>query len=388
MSDQVTQLNEKGRGSRVWRIVLFALLAVFVCGAVALYVFRDELDADKLFTPSKSGEAQTAQRITFDAHSANQYAAFDGQLAIGAVSGLRVYSMKGEQTVAVNASLATPQILTADKHVLAYDAGGHTLIEAHRRKGEVLSLTTAEAILDADVAPDGSVCYTDCESGSKTVTYVYNKEQQMIYRWLSTSQFLPLCTVNSGASTLACIAMGQSGGIYESSLVVLHTDEEQIAATVSLGNELIYDLEFVGGDTLCAVGESSLHFLSSSGTRLGKYDYQGAYLRDFSFDGDGFLTLSLNMYQTGSRYSVVTVGYDGSLRGTLPFDAQILDISAAGGYVAVLSAQKVMIFDQTMQLISEQENAVSATDIVMREDGTALLIGSGFAEPFVPSKKS
>lgn len=384
MSDQVTQENEKGRGSRVWRIVLFALLAVLICGAVALYVFRDELDAERFFTPSESTQAQTAQRITFDAHSANQYADLDGELAIGAVSGLRVYSISGEQTVSVNASLSTPQVLTAQKHVLAYDAGGYSLVQAHRRNGEVLNLTTSEPIVDADLAPDGSVCYTDCESGSKTVTYVYNKDQQMIYRWLSTSQFLPLCTINSGASTLACIAMGQSGGIYESSLVILRTNEEQIDTTVSLGNELIYDLEFVNDATLCAVGESSLHFLSSSGTRLGKYDYTDAYLKDFSLEGDGFLTLTLNMYKAGNRYSVVTVGYDGAELGTLSSDVQILDVSASGGYVAVLSAQKLMICDKNMQLVSEQENAVSATNVVMRDDGSALLIASGYAELMTP----
>ena len=387
MSDNVSKLNTKRPGSMAKRVAAFALLAVLVCALVALYVFRDSLNLDAVrrfvrYLDVKNQDA--SERITFDAHSANQYADLHGALAIASVSGLRVYSDKGDEQATVLASLAAPQIDCGGKYAMAYDAGGYGLVAAHASKGEVLNISTTEPIFDADIASDGSICYVSTESGYKTVAYVYNERQQMIYRWLSSSQFLPLCTVNSGAKTLACVSLGQSGGIYESSVVLLKTDSDQIEKTVSLGNELIYDLEFTDNDTLCAVGENSISYLTSSGERMGKYDYDDAYLKDFSFGGSGFLTLTLNMYKAGNRYRVVTVGTDGEEIGSLSTDAQILDVSAAGAYVAVLTAKNLTIYNAALELYAEQENTGSATNVVMRDDGSAILLGSGQGTLFVP----
>ena len=387
MSDNVSKLNTKRPGSMAKRVAVFALLAVLVCALVALYVFRDSLnlDAVRRFVRYLDVKNQNAsERITFDAHSANQYADLHGALAIASVSGLRVYSDKGDEQATVLASLAAPQIDCGGKYAMAYDAGGYGLVAAHASKGEVLNISTTEPIFDADIASDGSICYVSTESGYKTVAYVYNERQQMIYRWLSSSQFLPLCTVNSGTKTLACVSLGQSGGIYESSVVLLKTDSDQIEKTVSLGNELIYDLEFTDNDTLCAVGENSISYLTSSGERMGKYDYDDAYLKDFSFGGSGFLTLTLNMYKAGNRYRVVTVGTEGEEIGSLSTDAQILDVSAAGAYVAVLTAKNLTIYNAALELYAEQENTGSATNVVMRDDGSAILLGSGQGTLFVP----
>ena len=387
MSDNVTNLNEKQKKWPARRIILFAVLVLVVCLGVAAYVFRDSLNLDAVrrfvrYLDVKNQDA--SERITFDAHSANQYADLHGALAIASVSGLRVYSDKGDEQATVLASLAAPQIDCGGKYAMAYDAGGYGLVAAHASKGEVLNISTTEPIFDADIASDGSICYVSTESGYKTVAYVYNERQQMIYRWLSSSQFLPLCTVNSGAKTLACVSLGQSGGIYESSVVLLKTDSDQIEKTVSLGNELIYDLEFTDNDTLCAVGENSISYLTSSGERMGKYDYDDAYLKDFSFGGSGFLTLTLNMYKAGNRYRVVTVGTDGEEIGSLSTDAQILDVSAAGAYVAVLTAKNLTIYNAALELYAEQENTGSATNVVMRDDGSAILLGSGQGTLFVP----
>ena len=284
MSDNVSKLNTRRPHRAAKRVVVFVLLAVFVCAAVALYVFRDSLNLDaarRFVRYLDVRSAAEAERITFDAHSANQYADVNGSLAIASVSGLRVYTDQGEELSAVLASLTTPQVNCGGKFAMAYDAGGYCLVAAHASKGE--------AIFDADIASDGSICYVSSESGYKTVAYVYNDKQQMIYRWLSSSQFLPLCTVNSGAKTLACVSMGQSGGIYESSVVLLKTDSDQIEKTISLGNEMIYDLKFTDAATLCAVGESSVSFLTAEGARLGRYDYADASLKACTFGGRGVL---------------------------------------------------------------------------------------------------
>ena len=280
--------------------------------------------------------------------------------------------------------MSTPAIRQAGKYVLAYDVGGYALHAVSAAKGSVLDVTTTRPVLDADLAEDGSICYSTSESGYKSVICVYNANQTLIYRRLSSSQYLPLCAVSKGAEYLAAAALGQNEGSYESTIQIFRTDTEDAVQSISFGNELIYDLFFADDQSILAVGEDHARWLSLTGERLGSYDYSESYLKDFDFGGSGFLTLVLNMYQAGNRYQVVTVGPDGEALGSLDFDEQILDFSAAGKYVAVLTAGTLRIYDNTMHLYASTDNDTGATNVVMRTDGTAILAGSGRGERFVP----
>ena len=81
---------------------------------------------------------------------------------------------------------------------------------------------------------------------------------------------------------------------------------------------------------------------------------------------------------------MTTVGAAGEALGSLDFDEQILDFSAAGKYVAVLTAGQLRIYDNTMHLYAQTDNDAGATNVVQRTDGTVILLGSGRAERYVP----
>ena len=122
----------------------------------------------------------------------------------------------------------------------------------------------------------------------------------------------------------------------------------------------------------------------SANTQLLSYTYDGAYLKDFDFGGDGFLSLIVNMYKAGNHCSVVTVDRTGQELGSAQLDVQILDFSAAGSYLAVLTAEKLSIYNSAMELYYEQSNTSSATNVVMRADGSAILLGGGRGEIMLP----
>lgn len=92
MSDNVTNLNEKQKKWPVRRIILFAVLVLVVCLGVAAYVFRDSLnlDAARRFVRylNVSGGGTDGQFL-FDAGNANQYADFDGGLAVAGATASR-----------------------------------------------------------------------------------------------------------------------------------------------------------------------------------------------------------------------------------------------------------------------------------------------------------
>ena len=387
MSDNVSDFNVQPKKTIIKRIALFVLLALLVLALIALYVFRDSLNLDaarRYFRYLRLTDTQQSGSFTFDASNANQYAAFSDGLAVASTTGVSTYDQNGTETAIVQTPMSLPALRTGGRYVMTFDAGGTRLDLMTDKAGSVLQLSTSAPILDADLASDGSVCCSISEVGYKSVLCVYNSDQQLIYRWLSSSQYMPLCAVCPGATYLAATTLGQRDGLFETGISIFKTDSEDVFKTIPLGSELIYDLAFWDKTTLLAVGEQSARWIGTNGATLASYDYTGAYLKDFDANGDGFLTMVLNMYKAGNRYSIVTVGPDGAETGRLSSDTQILDCSAGGDYVAVLSAAKLSVYTQQMSLYAETDNLTDATNVVVREDGSCILISGDRGTLFVP----
>jgi len=168
------------------------------------------------------------------------------------------------------------------------------------------------------------------------------------------------CAGASGSKYAAAAVLGQQDGMFESSVVLFRTDAEEIACTIPIGNAMIYDLHFVSDSKLCVLAEDALSFYDLDGNLLGSFSYGESYLKDYTTDGSGCLTLVMNLYQAGNRYTVLTVGYDGAELGRLSSGEQILDISAAGKYLAILTSSSLSIYDQALQEYDVSDNTAGA----------------------------
>ena len=183
---------------------------------------------------------------------------------------------------------------------------------------------------------------------------------------------------------MAAIGLGQSDGVFESSLLFFRTDAEELQTTVSLGSDLIYDVMFLDGNTVCAVGETGVQYVSMKGELLGMCSYEDRYLKDFDAGGDGFLTLSVNMYRAGNRYSLLTIDKQGQKIAELNIGQEILDLSACGRYLAVLTTEGLTIYTQDLTVYAETVETGNATAVVMRKDGSVLLLGGGQGRLYIP----
>ena len=146
----------------------------------------------------------------------------------------------------------------------------------------------------------------------------------------------------------------------------------------------MYDLLFLNNNTICAVSENGLQFVDTNGEFLGDCDYHDLYLKDYDDGGDGFLCLSLNMYKAGNRYSLVTVDEKGNQLAEVYIGQEILDLSACGKYVAVLTPEGLTIYNQYLSVYHQTIETGNATSVVMREDGSVLLLGSGSGNLYIP----
>ena len=199
MSDNVTHIPGARRRKLRHRLLIMAGVVLLVAALAALYFFSDGPAGQSQEDAAISVSGAVMESFSFDAHSSNEYAAFNGGLAVASVSGLSVYAADGAESCVLQTTMTTPRVLSCGEAVMAYDVGGYNLMAVGKKGTELLNVTAAKPILDADLSPDGYACYSTSESGYKSILYVYNPRGAMIYRWLSSSQYLPICTVSPEA---------------------------------------------------------------------------------------------------------------------------------------------------------------------------------------------
>ena len=75
---------------------------------------------------------------------------------------------------------------------------------------------------------------------------------------------------------------------------------------------------------------------------------------------------------------------DGQELAALELDEEIGSLSAAGRYVAVLSSERLAIYDKQLQPVAVLTEVSQAREVLMRSDGSAVLAGSVAASLYLP----
>ena len=360
-----------------WRFVLFVFLAALAICIACLLIFGGRRLTGRVERVLRYTGDETV--FSLDAHSSNRYRSFRSGLAVAFPDGLQCYDADGNQTALVQNQFDTPVVLCGENLALAYSVGGSTVCTAHYSKGEQLNLTIPGTLIDADLSADGYICCASSQSGYKTVLNVIDPAGAQTYSWFSSTHFFSQCAVSERGSVICAVALGLDGGRFASSAVTFDTSQSDPLAEFPLSGDLVYDLAFVGGRTLCAVGETGLQFFEIDGSRNTQYSYEGGELLDYDLCGDGFVAVVCNMNQAGSRYRIATVSTAGSELASLSLDETIQDVSANGKYLAVLTSAGLRVYDSRLRLCLSEDNVGFATRVCVQRDGAALLIDGSTA---------
>ena len=383
----------KKRPNRFVRFLAFLVTLALMVGAVALVANYDKLNFDfikrwfsyRTLARNDSGQAES---FHFVGDSSNAFAVVDGDLLVCSPNTIRLYSGSGQAFVDQAVSMTNPVVSTAGGTALVYDAGGRELFVYSGRE-EVFSLTQedGQALLSADVNQNGWLAVTSQESGHKGSVTVYDNSYSPLVRFSLSNRFVMDAAVAPDNKSVALLTIGLTDGNFESRVDLYRLDrtEEETEPdwTCPVGNNAILDLRWTSSG-IWALGESGLYIVSGDGVLSGSYDYGGRYLKAFSLDGDGTASLLLGKYRAGSTAELLTINASGELAAALPVEEQVLSLSAAGRYVGVLTADRLDIYSQDLELYNTLNGTQNAQKVLQRSDGSAMLIDSTTARLYVP----
>ena len=386
MSEKRVDKSKEGKHP-VRSFLSFLLLLAAVLLVVLFAAYRDGTGFDILRRYLHYGRSEQVGGATvshYDASSKNRYALLGESLVVLSDASLSLYNGAGEEVWSAPVTMTAPALVSGGGRAAAYDVGGTSLYVLDQT-GLLLELTAdeEEPYIAATLNKNGALAVTAQKKGYKGSVKVYDRALGLEpdFEFKSSKRF-----VSDGyvlEDSLAAVTLGQENGVFVSSIVLYQMPETEPAADYSISGGLVAAVGEQEG-RLVTVSDTALTFAGANGEIAGTYSYGGAYLREYDLGGMGFAALLLNRYRSGSVGRLVTVDKNGEELGSLEVREEVLSISAAGRYLAVLYAGHLTVYNQDLQAYATLQGTEDTRGALMRPDGTVLLLSASSASLFLP----
>lgn len=382
---------EKKKRRRWLHLVLVALLVLIGVTVALLWdaTAFDGLRRSVIYARAEKDETGCVTLYRYASEKGSCFALLEGSLVRGSTQSVEVFGEDGAVRYSADVKWRKAAVCANEKTAAVYDVGG-TDIYVISAQGLVRHMQMGGEIIACTISEKDMLAVTVNKSGYKASVEVYDAAGEKVFAFHSSDRFLMSAAVDRSGKQMAAVTMSQTEGTFVSSLVLyeLTGTEPVLDAAVSDGAyELggVYDLGTVG-KRWCAIGEEGLLFLTTDGktkTATSYYDFAGTYLRRCCLSDD-FAAVLLGRHKSGMQAQLVTVDEEGQVLGETEVDREVLSVSAAGRYVAVLYSDELVIYDRTLQVCARLSHVSSAKQVLMRSDGSAVLVGTDSTKLYLP----
>ncbi len=383
--------QKKQSRSKVKRLLGRFLAALFtlvlIVGAVLAVVFRDELNIDSLrrylaYQSLERDESGQAEEIFFDSNATNCFAQVDNSLLVCSNTGIRLFSQSGTEYINETIAISSPAVAADGAYAVVFDVGGNNLYQI-TGKAIASTRTTDGPIFNARVNSNGYMTVTTQETGYKGVVTVYDARNNARVRVNISSAYVMDAAVSGDGDVLAVVTVGEEENSFCSTVTFYDTGTGEVQNSWQLPDHLVVDLKWQEGQVWLQTDQGAVCVEPEQGI-LGSWENGGGYLWGYAFCSGGNHVSAWGKYETGNQGQMVLVNQKGEVTAQVDIFQRILSLSVAGDYTAVLYTNKLEIYNSNLELYAELEDTAGARRVLMRSDGSALLVGSESASLYVP----
>lgn len=370
-------------------LLLLVLTALAVLGAVGFAAQNHLTGMDSLrrflsYDKARQSADGKTELYRYDSDRSATFESLGKSLIIVSTTRVQLLGGNGEELWSQTVNFTAPAVTVGKKTAAVYDVGGRTiyLLDENGLRRD-MSGETGNGILSASLNGSDYLALTTLISGYRTTVTAYDASGAPVFTFNSSERYLTEARVLEDNRHLAAVSLGEAGGVFASTLTFYAFDQEKSVSETTFSGEMVLSLGIVDGN-LAALKNERITLFSEDGSLAGSLRFEYPYLRGISLDGDGFGALLLSRYRSGNAMRIVTLNGGGEALGTLDVRREVVDISAAGKYVAVLFNDSLSIYTADLNAYATLEDTDYARRVIMRADGTALLLGASRAWLYVP----
>lgn len=362
------------RGVTGWLLLLSVILFL---GANYRLFFPDNLQRIRAYASlGLTAEPEDRNTIPFASGGYTDVAPFAGGLAVADSDTLYVARPGGLSQLTLQLGYAHIVLDAAEEYILAYDRGGAGLTVTNALTPLELDWgeeTMDSPILNASMGRDGSFAVVTDEAGYKTAVRVFNRDQQFVFKWLTSEYYVQSAAVSPDGRHMAALAFRQEGTALAGKLLLFNLSRQEVAAECSLDTALGLEVRFLNNNVAAAVCDTGAYLVDLRGETVHTQRYATSDLIGFSFD-DGALALACRSYTKSARAEIVVIRAGGAVTDPLLMSEELAGLSMANGSLAVLTTAGLHIYDANLDPLWTDATAAGGRRVLLQPDGTACVL--------------
>lgn len=170
--------------------------------------------------------------------------------------------------------------------------------------------------------------------------------------------------------------------MFNSTISLYGCEAGDLIASTTLENQFVLDLNWKAS-LLWVQERDGAAVLDSDLRMLGSWTESNQYLQGYSLDGDDYAVEVFSWYKTGGSGEVLLINEKGDAEVSHAISGEVLSVSAAGKYIAVLTTDMLHIYTSDLEEYSTTENNGSKRAII-NSDGATMMIGVDNTRLYVP----
>jgi len=367
------------------RMAMLLLMLAVVLTVAVLTTMEDGVHFAPLRRWLTYGDSNATRDFhTYTADPGNLYAPLGDGLLVVNTNTIRFMQDSSAPVYEHSVRLKTPQLSVGTRQAAVCDVGGDSLYildpSGIRR---TLSAEHGLCFFSARLNSSDYLAVTEQKSGYKASVAVYNSSGELVFQFDSHDNYISDALVTDDCRYVVAVSLESQSGVFASKLLVHDLASAELVNGQTVRDGLVLDFNCVQ-DRVLSLCDTRFAITSLSGETLLDYAYGNLYLHDYALTGKDFCALLLGRYQSGNICTLKTFDLNGKELASLDLTEEVLDISAAGDYLAVLYDDSLSVYDRSLTERTHLTDTNYAGQIQMASDGTVLVISSTSAWRFLP----
>lgn len=373
------------------------LIGVCIALAAGLIVFafanRDNLTWDNISNwwtydvLGNAGNGYPVNLIGAEVKSGN-FAVNQGHVAYASDTSFVTLNSTGSEVANVQLRYSKPVMKSSGNRFLTYGIGT-TGYQIQDFDGMLYSGEAEGAIYTADITSNGVYGIITEGSGYLSILYVFNSNNNRIYKYSFSEYYINSITLNSDGS--GCVACGitSDNGAVKTGVYVLDFTKEEPVSQYSINGDTIVDSDYLNDNRVVLVGQSSSYIIKRGEENYVTVKYDSKTLANYCFNPDtNSFALALSKSGDGRSCVIEIYNDNGEKTSSIDTDYGAESISLYKGTVAILDGNTAYGFNSEGTQLYSCDTGTGSKRLILTSDNTAYVLSVNQVRFFDLSKPS
>ncbi|MBQ2756345.1 MAG: hypothetical protein IJF27_06690, partial [Oscillospiraceae bacterium] len=280
--EEIDKLRKK-RSRKVFfkRLVIFLLVVFLMFSLFVGMRYASDYDIGGFVTDFISGVGRgPGFPIAFAGNTVSDIYPANGNVALLTDTGFYLYKSDAKELLHTYFDYGNPTVISSKNRFLIYDCFGYSY-RIETPSNTMLENTYDDKIIGADYSRSGHTAILTESPRSLATVKVFDKNNNELFSWSSTENYLTACSLSSDGKHLAVSGLMTSGGRLRSVIISFNVTNGEELFRRYYEDTIIYDIAAVSKNRVYAVMENNAVVVSSNGSAEMTFDYSNRTLSGY-----------------------------------------------------------------------------------------------------------